>query len=127
MERVEIDVTPVAKPRMTQQDKWRKRPAVMKYRVFCKEFVLKCRKQGLKDLPDSFGIAFDIPMPKSWSEKKKRMMDGLPHQQKPDLDNLIKAVKDALAEDDSHVYLYHRASKVWGREGKIIIFDPNGS
>jgi Holliday junction resolvase RusA-like endonuclease len=124
---VSVDVAPQCKPRMTQQDKWRKRPAVVRYNGFKKEFVLKCRQKGVTDLPEVFGVIFHIPMPESWSKKKKREMNGRPHQQTPDLDNLIKAVKDALASDDSHVYKYPHAEKRWSLEPSItlIIFDEN--
>ena len=30
-----IPVTPVSKPRMTQRDKWKKRPCVLRYRAYC--------------------------------------------------------------------------------------------
>ncbi|WP_336242107.1 RusA family crossover junction endodeoxyribonuclease [Enterobacter cloacae] len=49
-------------------------------------------------------------------------MDGQPHQQKPDLDNLKKSLLDALFEDDSHIW-DARTSKVWGEIGMIIIED----
>lgn len=56
-------------------------------------------------------------MPPSWSEKKRREMEGKPHQQKPDLDNLLKSL-DALYEDDSVIWKIS-AEKVWAREGFI--------
>jgi Holliday junction resolvase RusA-like endonuclease len=60
-------------------------------------------------------------MPNSWSKKKKAEFNGKPHQQKPDLDNLIKAFKDALCEDDSYVHTYERMRKIWGEEDYILI------
>lgn len=54
-------------------------------------------------------LAFHIPMPKSWSQKKRaQAISGeIKHTSKPDLDNLIKAVKDGLNGivwvDDSQV------------------------
>lgn len=33
--RLVADVPPVAKPRMTQRDRWKERPRVVKYRRFC--------------------------------------------------------------------------------------------
>lgn len=35
------DITPIGKPRMTRADKWKKRPAVMRYRAFCDEARLR--------------------------------------------------------------------------------------
>lgn len=112
-----IDITPCPKPRMTRSDKWKKRPIVMKYRAFADELRLKVGdyKPG--------GVVFItciIPMPKSWSKKKKEIMDGIPHQQKPDIDNYLKAFLDALCDDDSHVWDL-RGLKFWGKTGKIVI------
>lgn len=102
---------------MTQRDRWAKRPAVMRYYDFCDE--LRLRYKG--DLPASLGLEFYIVMPKSWSKKKQAAMDHQPHQQKPDIDNLCKAVMDALAPDDSYIHLLH-AAKYWTavRPGIVI-------
>lgn len=59
-------------------------------------------------------------MPKSWSIKKKKELEGAPHRSKPDIDNLLKAIYDSLLDDDSSVY-YVTAVKYWDEEGKIII------
>lgn len=43
-------------------------------------------------------LVFNMPIPKSWSQKKRaQAISGeIKHTSKPDLDNLIKAVKDGL-------------------------------
>ena len=64
-------------------------------------------------------MIFVLPMPKSWS-KKKAAMNGQPHQQRPDTDNLVKAVLDAVHEEDSQIY-HVDGLKFWGTEGAIII------
>ncbi len=110
------NVIPVAKPRQTRSDVWKKRPCVMKYRAFADE----CRASGMTIPPVGSHIVFILPMPKSWSKKKKKIMDGQPHTQRPDVDNLGKSVFDALYEDDSHIYDI-RMSKFWGQTGQIII------
>jgi Holliday junction resolvase RusA-like endonuclease len=43
-------------------------------------------------------------MSKSWSNKKKAQMDGQAHQAKPDADNMLKALCDAMYSDDSGVW-----------------------
>lgn len=109
-------ITPMAKPRQTRSDVWKKRPCVLKYRDFADEV------RRLKiDVPESGSeIIFNLPMPKSWSQKKTREMIYKPHKQTPDLDNLIKALLDALFKDDSHIYNY-TASKYWDTLGSIVI------
>lgn len=113
---MKIDITPVGKPRQTQSDRWKERPAVMRYRAFADELRLKYRGT----LPEEVELNFHMPMPKSWSAKKKLEMNGKKHQQRPDIDNLIKAVLDALLENDQKVW-YIKAHKVWSDKPQIII------
>lgn len=47
-------------------------------------------------------------------------MAGKPHQQKPDKDNLEKALLDAIFGEDSHIW-DGRVTKIWGETGKMII------
>jgi len=77
-------------------------------------------------LPDEgASIEFRIAMPKSWPKKKRAMMLGTPHRQRPDLSNLVKAVEDAAryrdGEDDQTIWHYAGISKVWSHEGEILI------
>lgn len=62
---------------------------------------------GEVDLPAQLELQFIMPMPKSWSAKKRLLMDNMPHQQRPDADNMIKSVQDSLAIDDSYIYEVH--------------------
>ena len=116
----EKDITPVPKPRMTRRDVWLKppRPAVARYREFCD----KVREAGLQ-IPDADAhILFVLPMPESWSSKKKDAKDGTPHQTKPDLDNLLKGLVDACRRDtDERIWRYGSIRKIWGRTGRIEI------
>ena len=71
------------------------------------------------------GVEFQIAMPASWSDKKKAEMEGRPHRQKPDLDNLHKAFFDCFNHledwDDSVIWKYDPPPiKVWAFEGRII-------
>lgn len=110
------DICPAPKPRMTQRDRWAQRPAVLRYRAFCDEV----RAAGV-EIPESGAhLVFVLPMPKSWSKKKRAAMNGKPHQQKPDVDNLLKAVLDAVHSDDAHIWSIS-AAKLWGEVGSITI------
>ena len=114
---INLEIKPIAKPRMTQSDKWKKRKCVMVYRAFCDELRLK--SLGFK-LGGNYKACFYIEMPNSWSKKKKEMMEGQAHTEKPDLDNLLKSINDALLAEDSVVYRIE-ASKWWGSKNKIVI------
>ena len=115
------DITPMGKPRMTRADKWKQRPAVMRYRAFCDEARLRKIQ-----LPVSGAhVTFVLPMPQSWSQKKKDQHAGQPHQSKPDCDNMLKALMDAPYDDDSHIWDC-RITKIWGEKGQIIIEECAG-
>jgi len=114
-------ITPVAKPRMTQKDRWYKRSATEKYFQFKKDLL---NLALINKFIPSYGmkIVFFLPIPISWPKKKRLVYDGKPHQQKPDLDNLIKAVNDSFFDDDSKIWDI-TASKFWVNhpEGRIEI------
>jgi Holliday junction resolvase RusA-like endonuclease len=109
-------LTPVPKPRQTQADRWKKRPAVLRYRAFCDEV----RALGIQLRPTGDRVIFILPMPKSWPKKKRAEMNGQPHQGKPDADNMLKALWDAVHQEDKHIF-HADALKFWGEEGAIII------
>ncbi|WP_211252307.1 RusA family crossover junction endodeoxyribonuclease [Marinobacterium jannaschii] len=110
------EITPVPKPRQTQADRWKKRPAVVRYR----DFKDQVRELGIS-IPDSgCRMIFVLPMPKSWSKKKQAEMKGQPHKQRPDTDNMVKAILDSIFEEDSQIH-HVEGLKFWGETGAIII------
>ena len=121
-----FDIAPSPAPRMSRQDKFKPSDRVLRYKAFREELTLEANVQGLKELPAAMGFSFEIAMPESWSKKKKALHIGQIHQQKPDLDNLIKAVKDSLTyrreADDSHVATYLFAQKSWAEKGSIRLY-----
>lgn len=110
------DIKPVPKPRMTRADKWKKRACVLRYWAFKDEIKLK----RVKLAQEGSLIIFTLPMPESWGDKKKLSMDKKPHKQKPDLDNLIKALFDALYQNDAGIHDF-KCLKIWGYKGSIEI------
>lgn len=130
---VVFNITPIGAPRMTQSDKWkldpyhkdpkrRQRKAVTQYFKFKTEINRQATLNNFK-LPESgFHVIFIIPMPHSWVMRKRNNLNNTPHQQKPDCDNMIKAVKDSLCKNDANIWDY-RITKYWGNSGKIIIYE----
>ena len=116
---ITFDIKPCPKPRQSRSDRWRVRPEVLRYRVFCDTLRLQAHQKKFQ-LPDSFAVEFVIPLPNSWSEKKKKIMIGKPHQTTPDLSNLLKSLEDALRAEDKEIWDVH-ASKRWGERGEIKI------
>lgn len=118
-----IMVNPCSKPRMTQRDKWNPSKAALKYFAFKDLLRAERNRLGVPELPSQLkAIVFMVPMPKSWSKVKKAEMNGKLHEQRPDLDNYLKAFWDALCKEDSHIAsIKGELGKYWYTEGRIIL------
>lgn len=82
-------------------------------------FKDKVRELGI-ELQSPCKITFYIPMPDSWSKRKKNDFDGKPHLNRPDWDNLAKALGDAVFDDDSHLWSVW-CEKYWAETGSITV------
>jgi len=111
---------PVGAPRMTQQDKWKQRPCVMRYRAW-----KDAARLAAGQLPDANSVmrlswvAYFSPPP-SWSAKKRHLAYGTLHRSRPDRDNVDKAVLDALFSEDSAI-ASGTIEKRWGVAERIEI------
>ena len=110
---------PMGKPRQTQADRWKKRKVVERYRQLADVLRAEAMLQKFR-CTGVMIMYFDMPMPKSWSKKRKRELIGTPCRSRPDIDNLCKAVLDALMEEDKYLYRI-TASKHWSLTGGILI------
>lgn len=118
-----VMVDPCAKPRMTQRDKWNPSKAARKYYGYKDLLRAERNRLGIPELPNRLRVlVFLVPMPKSWSKVKKAQMLGQLHEQRPDLDNYLKAFWDALCKEDSHIAsIKGELGKYWYTEGRIIL------
>ena len=118
-----LNIPPCPKPRMTKADRWRKRQSVLKFFAF-RDAVRQWPRETMHNKileMESFQIEFHVPMPKSWPKWKKECMNGTPHQQRPDLDNYLKAWKDSVYKEDAIVWRV-KASKLWtDGTGHIVV------
>lgn len=88
--------------------------AIKRYMAFKTDFAwLAASKRFV--FPES-GVKITFVMP---TKEKERW--GHPHQFVPDLDNLLKAVKDACCKKDQNIWDYGGISKVWGEKAMISI------
>lgn len=89
-----------------------------------KYLLMEKWKRKPTDKPVMLSIVFYMPIPKSWSKVKQHNIVGEPHGSRPDLDNLIKLVTDAMNgivyTDDSLVWAI-TSSKQYGTEPHIEI------
>ncbi|MBL5767998.1 RusA family crossover junction endodeoxyribonuclease [Heyndrickxia sporothermodurans] len=121
MHKLFIPIVPMGAVRTTQKQKFVDERA-KRYFTY-KQHIALLAKQHIK-MPSANPILADItfymPIPNSWSQKKKERYNGAIHKSKPDIDNLIKGLFDSLNKiawkDDNQVYEVH--SK------KIYSFNP---
>lgn len=105
-----VPIQPMGKPRMTQQDKWRKRPCVFRYWEYAAAMREACK--GINQNPNSVEIIVYLAIPSSHSKKAKAALVGKPHRQKPDVDNIWKGCTDPLWEKDE-VISFGSCRKFW--------------
>jgi len=125
--RLVIDIVPVGKPRMTRRST--KSPAAERYWQFkddlLKWFNIKGYDIYKMDIYE-IHLRVGVPMPKSWSMKKKLELYHKPCRSKPDYDNIEKAVSDAICinvngkGDDSGVWK-SSLEKIWTHESEGYI------
>lgn len=73
----------------------------------------------------NFHVKFFFPVSESWSKKKKSQKLNTPHDQKPDIDNLLKPVMDSLlsqkhGKNDTKVWDV-RITKMWSEAPRIEV------
>ena len=112
-----LDIIPIPKPRMTRNSSYR----YIDYWDYKDKLKELAHENNLIIHQELKNVIFVIPFPKSYSNKKKKDLDGKPHTLRPDLDNLIKAFQDSLLDNDSFIHTYNNIKKIWGYDGKIII------
>lgn len=114
-------IRPVPKPRMTRADAWKKRPCVVNYFAYKDKLKESIKKYNFQLSEWSSAYSFRIKMPKTWSKKKKEKFANKPHQQRPDLDNLLKGFWDAVLDEDCKIWRILYAEKIWDYEDSIEI------
>ena len=94
---ITIPGLPVGKPRQTRRDRWARRPAVLRYRAWAdtaRAAVLAALgAHALDQVPLEVHVLAWFPLPQ---RRRPGVRPGWPYRQKPDADNVIKAVCDAL-------------------------------
>jgi Holliday junction resolvase RusA-like endonuclease len=135
LKKITLNITPQTHVRATQGDsiffripREKLRPAGLnrlkrleRYNQYKVDLAATAKSKQFVIPPVGASITFFVPVPPSWSKKKKKQYHGTFHQSKPDLDNLLKAFMDALMKEDSHVHTIGRMTKIWGLHGHIKV------
>ena len=106
------------------------RPRVTRYGTYIAKTYAQYRKEMCKQIDDLslkkftnpiyVETVFYMPIPKSFSIKKKSILDGTFCDSGGDMDNLLKALWDSL---NGHAYTDDKQI-VWSQEKKIYSFEP---
>lgn len=116
-----IPIIPMGAVRTTQKQKFVDKRA-KRYFSYKQQIALLVKQHIHRpsERPILADVTFYMPMPTSWSQKKKDRMNGAIHKSKPDIDNLIKGYFDSLNKiawkDDNQVYEVHSR--------KVYSFNP---
>jgi Holliday junction resolvase RusA-like endonuclease len=133
-----LNITGYPKPRETRGDIWAPRTCVKNYRAYKDLLREELQKNGFKlDNVLPF-MVYVFPIPKSYSDKKRKELLGQPHTNLPDLDNLEKGFLDCIFDkiskqhfnftklsNDKEVHTKLGGMKVWGHVGRIFIFEKD--
>lgn len=116
-QKIILNITPQTHVRATQGDsiffripREKLRPAGLKrllrlerYNKYKVDLLAESKAKQFVLPPIGASITFFIPVPNSWSKKKKKLHHGRFHQSKPDIDNLTKAILDSLMTEDKQI------------------------
>lgn len=99
--------------RTSRKDKWEPRPAVQRYyawRDALRAYLGVTRATPWTDCDEVIIVAH--------FKTKAQTLWGLPHKEKPDIDNIYKAVTDALFPEDCGIW-HDDTRKLWGPENVL--------
>lgn len=97
---------PMGKPRQTRSDKWKKRPCVMRYRAWADKARASVPKGESLGIYREISFVAYLEFPKSYSVTKRAWLTGQPHFEKPDGDNILKALLDSLFPEDKYIWKF---------------------
>ena len=129
---LKFDIKPMAKQsfRTTRSGQKYLDPSVIKYRKTIRNMaILQMRKQKAEKIEGAvnMNIIYAFRRPQSLSKKERNEIDGgktVPKTTKPDIDNLTKAILDALNgivwKDDAQVTQIN-IQKVWSAKDQIEV------
>lgn len=102
---LDIPIEALGKPRQTNADRWKQRPRVLKYRAWCDALRLLVKPRLAEyEMDKTFDVSWIcvFPMPKLTKKERERRYGGR-HDQKPDRDNIDKALLDCLFSNDARI------------------------
>jgi len=74
-----------------------------RYNNYKVNLLTEAKKKNFTIPAVGLSVTFYLPVPKSWSQKKKTAYHGTYHQSRIDIDNLTKGFFDALVAEDKYI------------------------
>lgn len=114
------------RPRFTSRGRFPRAYTDARTRAYEAEIGLSAKAAGVKMIDGPVGISIVAirAIPKGTSKRARAEMEASPCEVKPDLDNILKCVKDGLNwvayRDDSAVCSV-TAEKIWGSEPMLHV------
>ena len=122
-----INITPQTNVRATQSDRiffriprdklykagLARLTRLEKYNQYKINLCALCRSANFKLPSQGLCVRFFIPMPRTWKKWQREIMNGKLHRNKPDIDNLLKAVFDSLMAEDKFIGHLGEVAKIW--------------
>lgn len=109
-----VKIAPMGAVRMNRSVAWKPTEAALRYRVYKEKLKAAV---GAQPVPDEVNWVAYLPMPESWSKKKKAARTGKPHRQRYDRDNIDKGICDALFPEDCAIWSGSQR-KFWCQQGE---------
>ena len=108
---IRLPIEPMGAVRLSSSDRWSKRPVAKKYfdwknrfkTLIYNSFELQALIARIEE-SGKLEIETIHPLPKTWSNKKKREHYCRPMRAKPDFDNVAKAICDVLFKEDKRIH-----------------------
>lgn len=143
VKKIVLKITPKTWVRVTANDRWffripfdKLKPSGQKrklrleaYNQYKIDLLAEAKRLNFQLPYIGAGVIFCVPVPKSWSQKKKKLHHGKWHNSRPDLKNLLSAFEDALMSEDKEIAYYSHLGKVWvnAEEGwiEVRLFDSS--
>lgn len=114
----EYVATGLCKHTLSKAGRYRKR-RIERYNAYRVNLFHLAKKAGFMLPSSGFSLYFYLPIPPSWTKKKRERMHGQLHLAKPDASNLQKAWEDSLTSSDEGIAQLSGCGKFWFSPDKV--------
>lgn len=76
---------------------------IERYNHYKIALLAEAKRKGFQIPASGLSVTFYLPIPKTWSKKKKKAHHGRLCQSRPDVDNLLKSFCDSLVSEDKFI------------------------